>query len=296
MATSDRFQYHNNNELFHGALAYTSAETGFSARLLEKDYFCSLILDDLFSFPSAETAFKGGTCFSKVYSSFSRMSEDLDLAISTPIDASRTQRSARIAAIKSHLAGLTRRISCLRFVDHLKGSNNSTQYNSRLAYSSLVTGQDEMIKLEYSVREPILEPIERLPLRTQLLDPFKRIPVVEPFLVPVLSCREAYAEKIRAALTRREPAIRDFFDIDHGSRTGILHADDEQLINLLRFKLAVPGSEPIDISDSKLEQLKKQVLAQLKPVLRESDFRTFDLLRAYRIVKQLANTLIRNNR
>jgi len=292
MTISDRFQYHNDNELFLAALAYTSAETGFSTRLLEKDYFCSLILDDLFSLQLKDMAFKGGTCFSKVYSSFSRMSEDLDLAISTPLDASRTQRSARIAAVKSHLTGLPRRLSCIRFVDRLKGSNNSTQYNSRLAYPSLVTGQDETIKLEFSVREPILEPIERLQLQTQLLDPFKLRPVIAPFLVPVLSCREAYAEKFRAALTRREPAIRDFYDIDHGSRTGKLHAGEEQLINLVRFKLAVPGNEPIDISDSKLALLEKQILAQLKPVLRESDFGTFDLLRAYRIVTQLANSLI----
>jgi hypothetical protein len=31
-----------------------------------------------------------------------------------------------------------------------------------------------------------------------------------------LSCHETYAEKLRAALTCREPAIRDFYGIDHG--------------------------------------------------------------------------------
>jgi len=28
-------------------LSYTQSETGFSARLIEKDYYCSLVLEDL---------------------------------------------------------------------------------------------------------------------------------------------------------------------------------------------------------------------------------------------------------
>ena len=83
-----------------------------------------------------------------------------------------------------------------------------------------MTGQDESIKVEFSIREPILEPVEHLPARTLLVDPFRQTAAVAPVEVPVLSCRETYAEKLRAALTRREPAIRDFYDIDHGVRSG----------------------------------------------------------------------------
>jgi len=68
--------------LFREAIRFTSAETAFSTRLIEKDYFCTLMLS-YFS-TSAEMVFKGGTCLAKVHAGFYRLSEDLDFAISMP--------------------------------------------------------------------------------------------------------------------------------------------------------------------------------------------------------------------
>jgi hypothetical protein len=106
-----------------------------------------------------------------------------------------------------------------------------------------------------------------------------------------MSCRESYAEKLRAALTRREPAIRDFCDIDHGIRSGRLSVRDQRLIELLRSKLAVPGNDSIDISDGKHDTLTRQIQAQLRPILRAADYAAFDLKRAFAIVAQLAVSL-----
>jgi hypothetical protein len=117
------------------------------------------------------------------------------------------------------------------------------------------------------------------------------VAAIAPVEVPVLSCRETYCEKLRAALTRREPAIRDFYDIDHGVRSGRLSTDDRRVIDLVRSKLAVPGNDPIDISEAKHELLKRQVQGQLRPVLREADYTAFDLKRAFGIVVQLAVSL-----
>ena len=133
------------------------------------------------------------------------------------------------------LAKLAKRLACFNVVEALRGFNNSTQYIGGLSYKSVVTGQDESIKVEFSIREPILEPVEHLPARTLLVDPFRQVPVVAPVEVPVLSCRETYAEKLRAALTRREPAIRDFYDIDHGVRSGRLSTNpDSRAVSLTR--------------------------------------------------------------
>lgn len=107
----------------------------------------------------------------------------------------------------------------------------------------------------------------------------------------MLSSRETYGEKLRAALTRREPTIRDFYDIDHGVRSGRLATDDRRVIDLVRSKLAVPGNDPIDISEAKHEFLKRQVQGRLRPVLREVDYTAFDLERAFGIVVQLAQSL-----
>jgi predicted nucleotidyltransferase component of viral defense system len=283
--------YHEDGTLFREALNFTQSETGFSARLVEKDYYCSLLLEDLLAITAPEWVFKGGTCLSKVHSDFYRMSEDLDFAFSVALDASRSHRSAMIVATKEHLAKLARRLSCFHVVESLRGYNNSTQYIGGLCYQSLVTGQNESIKVEFSIREPVLEPVEHLPARTLLVDPFRQSPVVAPVIVPVLSCRETYAEKLRAALTRREPAIRDFYDLDHGVRSGRLNVGDRRLIDLVRRKLAVPGNDPIDVSEKKHETLKRQIQGQLRPVLREPDYTAFNLERAFGIVVQLAVSL-----
>lgn len=156
-----------------------------------------------------------------------------------------------------------------------------------------MTGQDEAIKLEFSIREPILEPMEFLPAHTLLIDPFRQSVAVAPVNVPTLSLRETYAEKFQAALTRREPAIRDFFDLDHAVRSGRLNTADTHLLELLRQKLAARGNASIDVSDAKREVLERQVQAQLRPVLRETDFAEFDLGRAFETVAIIARTLAR---
>jgi predicted nucleotidyltransferase component of viral defense system len=283
--------YHEDIELFREALSYTQSETGFSARLIEKDYYCSLLLQDLLATTSPQWAFKGGTCLSKVHSDFYRMSEDLDFAYSVPLGVARTQRSKMIVSMKAHLAKLAQRLTCFKVVDLLRGYNNSTQYIGSLSYQSVVAAQDEPIKVEFSIREPILEPVEYLPARTLLINPFRQTEAIPAVGIPVLSCRETYCEKLRAALTRREPAIRDFYDIDHGVRSGRLQTNDSQVIDLVRSKLAIPGNDPIDISGVRHEVLKRQVQSQLRPVLREADYAAFDLDRAFGIVVELAASL-----
>ncbi|TVS20237.1 MAG: hypothetical protein EA424_04985 [Planctomycetaceae bacterium] len=228
---------------------------------------------------------------SKVHSDFYRLSEDLDFAYSVPLDAPRSQRRMTIEPSKEHLTTLAQRLACFHVGSPLRGHNNSTQYLAELRYRSAVTGQDEAIKVEFSIREPILEPVEFLPARTLLVDPFRQSAAVGPVSVPTLSLRETYAEKFRAALTRREPAIRDFFDLDHAVRSGRLNAADAHLFELVRQKLTVRGNASIDVSDAKREVLKCQVQAQLRPVLREADFGEFDLDRAFETVAMIARTL-----
>lgn len=289
-------RYHEDVALFREALTFTEATTGFSARLVEKDYFCSVLLGDLLALEHPPLVFKGGTCLSKIHAEFYRLSEDLDFSISVPTEASRSGRSKLAEPAKGHLAGLARRVPALRVIDALRGHNNSTQYIARLGYHSLVTGQEETVKVEVSVREPVLDPVERLPTRTLLMDPFRRSWAVAPFPVACLSCREAYAEKLRAALSRRDPAIRDFFDLDHGVRVGRFSPDDSALMDILRRKLAVAGNDPVDLSAGRLQALRMQCDAELAPVLRPQDLATFDIDRAFNTVSQVASRLLKEER
>ncbi len=72
---------HEDPELFLEALNFTAATTAFAARLIEKDYFCSVLLNHIFKKLGALLVFKGGTCLAKVYAGFYRLSEDLDFMI-----------------------------------------------------------------------------------------------------------------------------------------------------------------------------------------------------------------------
>lgn len=291
MAEERTPRLHEDAELFRAALSFTERDTGFSARLVEKDYFCTVMLADLRGPFARGLVFKGGTSLSKVHADFCRLSEDLDFVLSMPVDSSRAERRAAIAPLKAHFSALPARLRCFERAEPLGGFNLSTQYVGRFTYESLVTGQDESIKVEIGLREPLVEPSENGAARTLVTNPFRGKPAVEPIAVNTLSFRETYAEKFRAALTRREPAIRDYYDIDYAVTTGRLQTNQSRLLDLVRKKLAAARNPPVDVAESRLVALRHQLAGQLQPVLRTADFETFDLERAFRTVCTLANQL-----
>jgi predicted nucleotidyltransferase component of viral defense system len=276
--------------LFAAAIEFTSAETGFIPGLIEKDYYCSVLLQDLGS-AGADLLFKGGTLLAKVHAGFYRLSEDLDFSISTAPDATKRSRSESVAPIKTAIANLEGRLPGFRMEEPLTGFNGSTQYNALVSYRSILTDRRETIRVEIGVREETLIGTNRQLAHTLLLNPVRGTAFVEGFPVAGLTYQEAMAEKLRAALCRREVAIRDFFDIDHAVRNAGWNPLDWELVDLLRRKLAVAGTGPVDVSRARLEQLRAQVQAQLRPVLRTQEFDSFDLNRAFQIVSQVAKAL-----
>jgi len=141
------------------------------------------------------------------------------------------------------------------------------------------------------LREPTLTTPHQGSSKTMLLNPVNGRPLVDAFPVSCLSYQEAMAEKLSAALTRRDVAIRDFFDVDYAVRNGALDIGDRALLDLLRRKLQVPGTAPLDVSPDRIGQLRGQLEAELRPVLREQDFAQFDLERAVGIVDSVARQL-----
>ncbi len=281
---------HEDAPLFREAVSFTAAQTGFAPRLVEKDYFCSAVIAWLAQ-AGARIVFKGGTCLAKVHADFYRLSEDLDWAIPTPLDATRSQRSALAAAAKKALAQAPEGLGGLSVRERLKGANKSTQYLGSTAYRSLMSGQEEPLKIEIGLREPLLSPVVTGQARTLLLDPISGGEAVPPIQVSCISLQEAYAEKLRAALTRREPAARDLFDVDHAIRAGRIREDDPELLEMTGRKLAVPDNPPPDVSDARLEALRRNAEAQLKPVLRPPDFESFNVENAFDTLRRIAKLL-----
>jgi hypothetical protein len=99
------------------------------------------------------------------------------------------------------------------------------------------------------------------------------------------------AEKLRAALSRPEPAIRDFYDVDHAVRRLGFPVLESSFVALVAKKLRMPGNGPVDVSSTRLADLRPQLEAQLKPVLRDDDFALFDLDRAFRSVAEVAEAV-----
>ncbi|MBI3371106.1 MAG: nucleotidyl transferase AbiEii/AbiGii toxin family protein [Betaproteobacteria bacterium] len=279
-----------NSALLRQAIEYTAGETGFAPRLIEKDYFCSVALEHLAA-ECAGLTFKGGTCLSKIHGGFYRLSEDLDFSIPTAVDSARGDRSRSAEPLRQALHRIEKRVPGLRVAEALRGFNNSTQYNAVLSYGSLLDGHTEPVSVEVGVREPSMTEAVHGAAGTLLLDPLDARPLVEAWPVRALSHKEAMAEKVRAALCRSEVAIRDFFDVDHAARNAGFNPLEPAFLDLLHRKIAIPRTGPVDVSAGRMEQLQRQLEAQLRPVLREQEFVRFDLDRAIGTVRAVALAL-----
>jgi hypothetical protein len=139
-----------------------------------------------------------------------------------------------------------------------------------------------------AVREPIIEPTVFCAGRTLLRHPVPRETSDARLFLCVLSLYETYAEKVRAALTRNPPAVRDIFDIADAVRAKRLDLSEPGFLSLVRQKLAVPGTAAIDTSQTRRSTLEYQLETHLKPVLRSFDYAAFDIGRAFAEVEKLA--------
>lgn len=282
---------HRDKAYFCESISYTAAETAFPARLIEKDYFCSVVLAYL-SKSDPYCVFKGGTCLAKVHLGFYRLSEDLDFVIPMPVGSARSQRSKQAGAFKQAMAGIDQELDCIHISKPLQGANNSTQYNAVLRYQSLLNGGEETIKAEVSLRESLVQPAVLGQARTLLLDPISSEPLIPTVSTNCISITEAMAEKCRAALTRREIAIRDFYDLAYTVKKCGLDTRDPKFLALLKAKLAIPGNGEIRLGPDRATYLNTQLVTRLKPVLREKDFTEFDLEAAFAMVCEVADFIL----
>jgi len=286
------FPYPHNTDpdIFREALSYSEAVTGFTARLIEKDYYCSLILHYIFE-RDTPIVFKGGTCLSKIYADFYRLSEDLDFVIPVATDTARNQRRSKIHPIKGIFSELPAIIPGVAVSKAFIGHNESRQYIGYLEYPSNVIEKIERIKIEIGIREPLLLPSQTGNTRTIVMNPFNDQPLLPVFTVHAMDIKEAYAEKVRAALSRKEPAIRDLFVLFSAVRKMNLDIGDYDFLTMVKQKLDVPGNTPVDISFEYKRELDRQLEGQLRPVLRPSDFDSFNIDEAFELIGKVAEAV-----
>ena len=177
----------------------------------EKDFILTLILirfDEIFP----DLVFKGGTCLNKVYFPYFRLSEDLDFVLENKDDMGRTARKSVLKQYENTI------IAELQKLD-LTLQDERTKFDEyRLAmfsfeYESSLDGSMQTIKIDISLKGQLQRASKRLPIRAIFQDAILGEDIFSEHSLTCIDLTEALAEKMRAALTRREPAIRDFFDI-----------------------------------------------------------------------------------
>jgi predicted nucleotidyltransferase component of viral defense system len=281
---------HLNAAKFQAALEYTARTSGFRGELIEKDYYCSLILTYLFA-EETPLIFKGGTCLNKVHVGFYRLSEDLDFSIDIESHATRGDRRKAAEPVKRQFAAIHKIIPALTLIETLSGHNEGRQYTATITYQSAIAPTPGIVKFEVGLREPILDKGFQSKARTLLLDPFKKEDMLGAISVACLSAKEAYAEKIRAALTRKDPAIRDIFDIDYAVSNQRIDLTDANLLSYVQHKIDIPKNSDIDVSPEKIAAMRAQMTTELRPVLRQIDYDAFDFERAVLSLAEIANAL-----
>ena len=271
---------HKRPQEFLATLEFTSAETGFSAPLIEKDYWCSLVLDALFAAPST-LVFKGGTLLSKAYANFDRLSEDLDFTIPTPPDTNRTERSRLAHDVGTLLENIRQRLG-MEWAENWKGHNSSTQHTGKLTYPSVLGGTGTIL-VEAGQREILEHSAVAIELKTLLLNPLFSEPVLPPIKVIGLSKVEAYAEKVRAALTRKEPAIRDIYDLWQAVEHKVISVNTPDWIALAKRKCS--SYDLADCCSAKRKTVfQSGIKTDLRPVLRVGLAESFDFDAAWNLL------------
>ncbi|MEW6074999.1 MAG: nucleotidyl transferase AbiEii/AbiGii toxin family protein [Candidatus Omnitrophota bacterium] len=265
-------------------LERTSAQTGFPLRLLEKDYCITVILSKINEL-SNDLVFKGGTCLSKIYYSYYRLSEDMDFTLKLPAGTpARKTRSNAMKPIKEKLKAFLKNFSMSVEGLDKAGHRESTQYIYYLDYNSVVLNKKESIKLEIGLRfNPILANVINK-VNHKFLHPFTNEPLFDAGSVNSLALKELVAEKLRAAATREVIAARDFYDLGYLLKEKFCFRDKE-LLSLFQKKLEEDNfSSNLDKyrvnlgrTDKEIEEMKGRVKDELFPVLTIDEQKKFDM-------------------
>ena len=292
MSNVNNLQHYTNPQEFISAIEFTAQETGFQPLLIEKDYYCSVVLAYLSTRTQDVLTFKGGTLLAKGHAGFYRLSEDLDFTLPISALAKRSQRSKMVKPFKSIVKAVSEDFPVFTLTKELAGSNESRQYNAELTYQSLLNDQPGRILVEISLREELLEPAQNIHLNTVLLNPFSGQPIASAFTFQSLSRLEAYAQKIRAALNKKRLAIRDYFDIYYALKNKLIDLNDNELIRHVSIINGNP-EDIIEFNDETRSELERKIDRELAPTLRHQNMGDFNLNQVIQTLQKLMNVIRR---
>ena len=285
---------HKDKDEFLRILERTSAQTGFPLRLLEKDYYITLVLSVINEI-SSDLIFKGGICLSKIFYSYHRLSEDLDFTLKLPINNStRNVRRNAIKPIKDKLDILLKKIGMSVKNLDTAGHSESTQYIFYLEYKSVVLNKRETLKLEIGLRfNPIIATVVKK-VNHKFLHPFTKEPLFDAGSVNCLALKELVAEKLRASTTRKVIAGRDFYDLGY-----LLHEKfnffDTEFLELFQKKLVEDNFSPnlskyrinLGRTNKEINEMISRIKNEVFPILTLIEQKSFDIQKTLREINNV---------
>jgi len=260
-----------------------AAQRKFRPAIVEKDYYLTVILNNIEALLTDKIVFKGGTLLNKVHLNYHRLSDDLDFTYrSTGGLDTRSQRSRAIEPIRDKMPEFLKALELKSPKANGEGFNNSTQYLFNIQYPSMITAKDENVKLEISLRQLPLEPPIRCNIKHFYQDPFSGDNLIPIHSVWALSFVEAVAEKLKAAIARRDVAVRDYYDVWHIAETGFDFFQDK-FIRLFKAKLANDGYQGdfrynFGLDAEQITLLDRQIHTDFLPVIRAGEHFGLDLV------------------
>ena len=222
-----------------------SAETGFSSKLLEKDYHLTRILQRISEKKIKDLVFKGGTCLNKCYLGFYRLSEDLDFVYNQDVKGkTKLQIKKILDGLRRELMGILDELGIKTSKELGKGWKMLTSKEDPKIvglevitnYNSMIDNSVQTIKLEISFRKKLRNPTRMKAIKHEFIDALGEPILIKDVEIEVIDLTENFAEKFRALVIRKNVAIRDIYDIYFILKNKLAKVDKD-LIDLILVKI-----------------------------------------------------------
>jgi predicted nucleotidyltransferase component of viral defense system len=135
--------------------------------------------------------------------------------------------------------------------------------------------KEESVKLEISIRQPPLDKPVHNGIKHFYQDPFTGEDLFPGGKILSLSLNEAVAEKLKAAITRRDVAVRDYYDLWYIAESGFDFYSGH-FIKLFKAKLAAESytgdfRKNFGLNPAQIALLRSQINLHLAPVIRADE-------------------------
>jgi len=221
---------HQNKDLFKDAVIAASQRFGIPEIYVEKDYWVTLVLNEIFhSDIAGQIVFKGGTCLSKCHQLIQRFSEDIDLVVFRNEGENDNQLKKKIRYVSKIVEGVLPEI-VVEGITNKKGNIRKTVHQfDRLFDGSFGQVREQLIlettwlgNYEPFTFENIGSYIQNLMQMTGQETLIKKYDL-KPFKVQALSVERTFCEKIMSLVrfsrvedpfTALSNKIRHIYDLD----------------------------------------------------------------------------------